>query len=763
LTDDELLAALDAAEQQALGTLQGEIASDRADAIDRYLGKPYGDEQVGRSSVVSRDVSDVVEGVLANVLKPFVGGDQVVQFDPRGPEDVEAAQQETDYVNFIALERNNGFLVLNSAVKDALLLRAGYVKCSWTTRQDVVTETYEGMSDDEVAMIKEDKEVEIVQHSEQPDPMTMGAMDQTGMPVPPQMLHDIKVRRTKPTEFVEIMPCPPDEVLVSQRSRTPSLQDADFVQHRTHVTLSQLREMGYDVEDDIADDEDGETLEDMARQRFGALGALWDDETTDPARRRVLYKESWARLDHDGDGIAELRRVCVVGNQIIANDEADCIPIACFSAVLMPHQHLGLSVYDLIKDIAQVKTAVTRGYLDSLYLALRPRTAANVNNVNLDDLLTSRPGGVVRVEGVPAENVMPLLSPDVTGPALQGLEFFDSVRENRTGYTRYAQGMESDSLVNKTATGLMQAASQSQVRLEMISRTIAETGVRDLFKLVHALTLKHSTKAEKIRLRNKWIEVNPREWARRTDLSISVGLGSAGPQQQMQNLMVLAQAQEKAMMMGLVQPTNVFNLLKKLTNAAGFKSVEEFFTEPQKDPQTGQDVQPQPPKDPIVQAEEVKGQFGLQKSQMDGQMKGMELQAKSQQEQQKAVMDVQLERERMAAEMELERYKAQLKAETELQIAQINAAAKREEVAVQAQVDDRRADRDYEIEGKRMEKEGETAKLVAKSKGVDVDDNTGKMVAQMQELMQQLTHALSADREIVRGPDGRAAGTRIKH
>jgi hypothetical protein len=324
----------------------------------------------------------------------------------------------------------------------------------------------------------------------------------------------------------------------------------------------------------------------------------------------------------------------------------------------------------------------------------------------------------------------------------------------------------------------MQAASQSQVRLEMISRTIAETGVRDLFKLVHALTLKHSTKAEKIRLRNKWVSVNPREWARRTDLSISVGLGAAGPQQLLTNIQMLGMAQEKLLPMGLVEPHHLWNTFKKLVTACGFKSPEEFAKEPEKQPkmdQNGQpvigpdgqpvmqDVQPPPPKDPIVQAEEIKGQFGLQKSQMDGQAKEQEVASKSATEERKMMIEADLERERMHEEFQFKRWEAELEKQTKIEIAQIDAAAKREEVHLQAEVDDRRADRDYEIEGKRMEKEGETAKLVAKSKGVDVDDNTGKMVAQMQELMQQLTHALSADREIVRGPDGRAAGTRIKH
>jgi hypothetical protein len=763
ISDAELLAAIDAAEQQALGTLQGEIASDRADAIDRYLGKEYGDEVPGRSRVVSRDVSDVVEGVLANVTKPFVGGDQVVQFDPRGPEDVEAAQQETDYVNFIALERNNGFLVLNSAVKDALLLRAGYCKASWTTRQDVVTETYQGLSDEELAMLLQDKDVEPVQHSEQPDPMSIGAMDEQGQPLPPRMLHDVKVRKTQPTEFVEINPVPPDEILVSARTRTPSLQESDFVQHRTHVSLSELRQMGYDVPDDIGDDEDGESLEEFARQRFGTHGETWDDATQDPSRRLVMFKESYLRIDRDGDGIAELRKVCQVGKTLLADEEADkLIPFASFCAILMPHQHLGRSVYDLIKDVAQIKTAVQRAYLDSLYLALRPRVAADVNRVNIDDLTVSRPGGVVRSDGPPGDTLMPLMSPDVGPTALQGLQWLDTVSENRTGYTKSAQGLKSDSLSTGTLGELKQQLGQSQMRLEMITRTIAETGVRDLFRLVHALTLKHSTRAEKIRLRNKWVEVNPREWTRRTDLSISVGLGSASPQMQMQNLVILGQAQEKAMAMGLVQPSNVYNLLKKITNAAGFKSPEEFFTEPKKDPQTGEDAPPPQQKDPLVQAEDVKGQFSLQGKQIDGQAKGMEVQAKGQQEAQKMSMEAQLRREemaneltlareKMAMEFEFKRWEAQLKAESDLQSAQI-----------QCEVKDRDSERSAQVESKRADNEVETAKTVARSAGKDVDGKMEQVLTALGQAIQSMVEAQSRPRKIVRGKDGRAEGVIVQ-
>ncbi len=687
LSDEELLAAIDAAENVAIGVTQGDIASDRADALDRYLGRPYGDELQGRSSVVSRDVADVVEGVLANVLKPFISGDQLVQFDPVSSEDEEQAKQETDYCNYIVLERNNGFLVLTAAVKDALLLRAGYVKCNWAKRSDVVLETYTGQSDEEVALLLQDKDVEVVGHAEYPDPMAQGAIDQQGMPVN-AMLHDVKVRRSRPTEYVEVVPIPPDEVLVSDRAPGPSLQDVDFVQHRIHAMISEVRQMGYDVPDDIADDNSAESLEDDARHRFSS--GEWDDPTNDPARRLVLLKETWIRIDRDGDGIAELRRVCQVGQTLLADEEADIVPIACGTGTIMPHEHLGVSVYDMVADLARLKTALMRSFMDAKYLSTAPRLVVNPDNVNIDDLLISRPGGIIRTSGIPGNDVFPLLTPDTGASALQGLEYLDSVRENRTGYTRYAQGMDSDSLINKTATGLMQATSQSQLRLEMISRTIAETLLRDLFRIIHALTLKHSTKDEKIRLKNKWVTISPRSWVKRTDLQISVGLGSGTGDQMLSKLTALNPLMQQAMQMGLAGPLEAYNYGAEVLKAAGFKNPDRFLKPPQPNPQTGQIEMPPPPPNPMVQVEQIKQQsahalkdkelqFEAQKSQQDTQAKAALEQQRMQNEiaaqRDQAQADMSVEQYKVDRQMELERYKAELDAQTKLQVAQMRLEA----------------------------------------------------------------------------------------
>jgi hypothetical protein len=421
-------------------------------------------------------------------------------------------------------------------------------------------------------------------------------------------------------------------------------------------------------------------MEDYARNLFSSE-VDGQDPTALAARRLVTYKESWLRIDKNGDGIAELRRVCSVGKNIlkykngkVADDEADLIPIACFVPILMSHRHHGISVYDLVKDIAETKTTLVRSFLDNRYLQNNAEKVVNVNAVeNIDDFLTSRPGGIKRVRGSPGDAVMPLVVPDTGSGALMALEYMDSIRENRTGYTKTAQGMKSGSLATDTLGELENQWSQSSIRLEMIARTIAETGMRDVFRIAHALTLKHSSRSEKIKLRNTWAVVNPREWVRRTDLSISVGLGSTTGPQQMQNLVMIGQAQEKGAMMGIVTPENVYNTAAKMATAAGFKNPEEFFTKPEKTPKMGPDGQPvmgedgqpvmeskmpEPPKDPAVQAEEIKAQTTMQ-------LEPMKLQAQQQIEQQKTQNNVQQAQFEAQTEAQLEEYKINKQAELE--------------------------------------------------------------------------------------------------
>lgn len=686
MTDDELLALIEAREGESYGYGDGELSEKRAEAIARFLGEPYGDEREGRSQVVATDLRDTILWAMPQLLRVFLGGDELVRFDPRGPEDEKQAKLETEYINWLALERNDAFQHFCVIVQDALLLGTGYAKVWWDSSEDIQTETYYGKSDDEIGLLVNDPEIEIVEHSAYPDPAGSGMyMDPLAgpVPLPAPTLHDVKVKRRYAEEIAKYAAVPPEELLVHKTVRTGSVQEAAFVEHRRMVTLSELREMGYDIaDDDFSADDWIDSAEEEARNRY-------EDEHSeaidaDPSMRRVLYRECYLRVDIDRDGIAELRKVCIANKKVLHNDEADCVPFAAFSPILFGHRHHGLSFFDLLAEITAIKTALLRGMLDSQYLAVQPRTAVDVNRVNLDDMLVSRPGGVVRVQGDPASATMPLVTPDVGKTALSGIQYIDAWKQDASGINPYFQGgaMLDSQALNKTASGVSQLITQAQSRIEAIARSLSD-GVRDLFLLLHQITLKNATKAEKVRLSNEWVPIDPREWVRRANLSVQVALGAGSKEMQTQQLQQLLAMQMQLLPAGMVKPENLFNTASRLTQAMGFRSPEEFWTDPSKQP-----PQPPPP-NPVVQAEQIKAQTTLQVKQAEMQAQAADdqrqfaieqqrLQAEMKSEQAKVQMQAELERYKAELDAQLEREKAELQRQTQLQIARMNAYTQRQ-------------------------------------------------------------------------------------
>jgi len=333
--------------------------------------------------------------------------------------------------------------------------------------------------------------------------------------------------------------------------------------------------------------------------------------------------------------------------------------------MIMPHRHIGRSYTDLTKDIQMIKSTLIRGQLDNMYLSNNGRYAIS-DRVNLDDMLTSRPGGVVRVQGEPGSAIQPLQHAPFPTTSFTMVEYMDNMKEKRTGITAYNQGLDSNSL-NKTASGVAQIMSAAQQRLELVARTFAETGVKDLFMLVHRLVRQNVTKPDIVRIRNQWVEVDPREWKNRKDLSISVGLGAGNKDQQLMHLNNILQMQKEAIQVGLTDKNKIYNALAKLTQNAGFKNPDEFWTDPSNQPP--QQQQPNP------QEQLVQGQLAIEqaKAQADMQLEAQKNQADYEQEQLRSQNDILIEREKIAAQAELERFKAQLKAETDMAIAQLKA------------------------------------------------------------------------------------------
>jgi len=596
--DTSLLAAIRNEETHALGRYTGSLAKERATLMEYYLGKPFGNEEEGRSQVISTDVADTIESILPSLIKIFVGGDTVGEFNPVGPEDEEAAKQETDYTNWVVTQQNNSFTTFYSWFKDALLQKNGYVKYWWDKKDNRRKEHYQGLTDDEFALLLQNPQVEPIQHQTYPDPIAKAAYAQPmvpGMGQPPQvpMLHDVVVQVTRPQGYVCIEPVPPEDILVAARTKGINVKDSPFVQHRTRKTISEIREMGYDIPEDQSDEDDQiNNLEYLARHTPEESVYAFSNLTGEGAAREVLLKESFIRYDFDGDGFTELRRVLSVGALCLENEEIEEIPICCLSPVLMPHKHFGRSVAELVADIQLIKSTLLRQMMDNLYLQNSGRYAVNTegNRVNLDDLLTSRIGGVIRVQGDPRASVMPIEHPFVAGQSMQMMEYLEGVKENRTGVTRYNQGLDAQSL-NKTATGIQSIMSAAQERMLLIARCFAETGVKELFTSVHGMLRRHATQAQTVRLSNKWVTIDPRDWTERYDMTVSVGLGTGNKQEQGALLQNIFGLQMQVGPMGLATPENLFQTLSEMTKNAGFKQPEKFFTDPANTP-------PKPPPDP---------------------------------------------------------------------------------------------------------------------------------------------------------------------
>jgi hypothetical protein len=580
----ELLVAIKEAERLASDDNQ---AQDRIDLMDQYLGEKYGNEVEGRSQVVDRTIQNTVEWIKPQLIKTFCGSDIVVKFEPTGKEDTEAAEQETEYTNFIITQRNNWLTTFYEACTDALILRNGYIKAWWDESEDLAKESYDDLTDDEFAMLMQDPDIEVVEHEEevdeeqaqqrneaimqlqtaaQSDPNAMRQLQRVLMTPDPKK-HSVTLQRRNETGQVRIKAIDPNQVLVSHNADSICLQDAPFVEHWEWKTISQLRLEGFSVPDDIGDDSDSRHEWETEQARGASDSRWWQDEEeqADPSMRRVKAREVWIRFDANGDGKAELIHAIVVGSTILEQDECDVIPLTSLAPQIMPHRHVGMSIADAVKDLQEIKTVLLRNLLDNLYLSVNGRHAIDASRVNIDDLLTSRPGGIVRVQGDPGSAIVPLLHQSNYAPIMQGIQYIDDSAESRTGVTKYTQGLDANHL-NKTASGIQQISNMAQERVMLIARIMAETGVKEIFWLVHSLIRKHQKKPDVIRLRNEWVTVDPRSWVRRYDMSISVGLGTSSKDQQLAHLANIYQMQMGALQIGLpiITPMNIYETMSRI-------------------------------------------------------------------------------------------------------------------------------------------------------------------------------------------------------
>ena len=629
---------------ESLNHFDTEYTQDRIDALDYYLGRPFGNEVEGRSSVISTEVADVVEQIMPSMMRIFTGTDKVVRFAPRTEEDVEKAEQATDYVNFVLQNDNDYYRVLYNFIKDSLLFKIGVVKVCWEEADEVKQEMYEGLEESELALLLANPDVEVI---EQNTSVIMAGDEELG--IDEIVNYDVTLRTRTKSGRIRVENVPPEEFLVNRRAK--SMEDARFICHRTTMTVSELVSMGYDQDEIEAYAGVGELEVDMERRkRFEDLDGQNDYNFADPSQREVPVYESIIKVDYDEDGVAELRRVLSIGDSgdyVLENEIIDYIPFAVISPILMPHRLIGRSIFDLTKDLQVIKSTLMRQYLDSTYLSVMPRVVAVEGQVNIDDLLEGAPGSVIRTRTPGA--VEPLSTGGVGGEIQPLMRYLDEIKEQRTGMSKASQGLDANALQSTTAAAVAATVKGAGQKLESYARTIAETGMKDLFRIVLKLVSTYQQQPRIIRLRNKFVPIDPREFEG-FDIVVNVGLGTMDEQEKMARLMEIIVKQEQILQtLGpnnpLVGMDQYANTLRQYVELAGMKDASRYFKDPAQAQMMQQQQQQQRPPNPEIL--KIQQDFELKKAKLDA--------------------EIALEREKMMAELELRRQ--ELAAESQLRAA----------------------------------------------------------------------------------------------
>ncbi len=612
MSDEELQSIVGSAIRDAADYIDTDIGPQRAEATRRYLGEPYGNEEQGRSQVVSMDVRDTVAAMLPSILRVFFGGERMVEFMPFGPEDVATAEQATDYVNQVVLQQDNaGFAVLHAAIKDALVRKTGIVKWWWDERVSVSSAQYSGLDEQALIALVDDPDVEIEVLARYADPAaTDPIVDMGSGMVTTPMLADVRVTRRTTQGRARIEAVPPEEFLIDRKAR--SLDDAGLVAHRTMATVSDLVAMGYDREelDDISGTTDDQFDANEEAYARNPQATYLNDDRNDEAMRRILYVEAYVRVDQDGDGVAELRKVCTLGNayQVVRSEAVDEVPFATFCPDPEPHTFFGLCPADVVQDIARIKTAVLRNMLDSLAQSIHPRTVVVEGQVSMSDVLNNETGAIIRASA--PGMVQPLSTPFVGQAAMPVLAYLDEIKESRTGISKASAGLDADALQSTTKAAVAATISAAQAQIETTCRIFAETGMKRLFRGLLKLICMHQDKQRMVRLRNRWTPIDPRCWNGGMDVVVNVALGRGTEEDRVSALGAIAEKQEQLLQtMGFQNPivglSQYRATLAKMVELAGFKNPSEFFAEV---PPDWQPPQAEPQQTPEMLLAEVQAQ-----------------------------------------------------------------------------------------------------------------------------------------------------------
>tara|TARA_R100001443_G_scaffold8521_1_gene17872 strand:+ start:2773 stop:4818 length:2046 start_codon:yes stop_codon:yes gene_type:complete len=651
MTDDELASKLSNEIESASGNFNTELSEQRENAMKYYLGEKFGNEIEGRSEIVTTDVRDTIEYIMPSLMRIFTTHNNVAEFEPQGPEDVQMAQQATDYVNYVFNKQNNGFKVLYDAFKDALISKTGVIKHFWEEKTEVSTENYTNLTEIEYQSILANDDMEVIEHTE--IVIQKQQVDDFGTLISPAIVeHDVKVKKTKTDGQVRVLSVPPEEFLVSRRAT--SVEDASFVCHRVKKSVSDLILEGYPKS--LVDELPSYTQNNAEFNEERITRFSYDDDSSpgeegEGPSRKVWLEECYMYIDYDNDGIAELRKITKGGSIILDNEEIDSIPFSTICPLPIPHKFHGMSIADTVQDIQLIKSTIMRNLLDNMYLTNNARYAVLAGQVELDDLLSSKPGGIVRMRAPGAVTALP--TPQIQSYAFQMVQYLDGIREERSGVSKMTQGLNPDVLTSHVTSGAISAATESAMqRIELIARIFAETGIKDLFRNIYSLVQRYEDRQKIAYLNGKFVPIDVSRWKEKLNCTVNVGIGSGSQQSKTQTMGSIMQIIQGLIQNGgmgsIVTPQNIYNAVSEFIAQSGYKNSDQFISNPAMMP-------PQPPPEPTLDEKvaQQKAQVELQKLQLQAQELQIDTELKAQ--------ELKLKQEEAAVNLALKQQELQIK------------------------------------------------------------------------------------------------------
>ena len=681
MTEDELVSIIDQEVRNSLGRDDGDLARQRQNSMEAYYGMALGNEVAGRSQIVTRDVLEVVEWAMPELLDVFTSDDVIARFSPNAEQDEDEARQATDYVNHVFFNENDGFQVLHDMFKDALMQKHGVTKSYWDDTPKTAREEYSGLDDFQFQNLVQDDDVEVLAHSEVAleDEGTIQALGLQG----PLMLHDVEIERTTDDGRIIVEVVPPEEILISRRAR--SFDDARMITHRISKTISEIKLMFPDFDEDIAismqGDDDAEFDEEyQARHEFDSADFGDAQFSDDGLSRKVWLTENYIKIDWDNDGYTELRKVTKAGTQVLENIEVDDHPFAGITPIPIPHKLFGMSLADITMDLQVTKSAILRNLLDNIYNLNHGRFEALDGQVNMDDLLTSRPGGVVRVKTAGA--LKRLDTPPIPNGGFEMVQYMDKLRDGRTGVSKFRTGLDTDFLNNAKAGPVDNQMEAANARLRLYARIFKETGVKKTFEKIYKNMVRHQQREKVLKLRGEWVTIDPSAWGGDCNVTVKTGLGHGDRAKKIQEMNMVGQQfgllRQDPELRTMVSRENIYTAFSEGLRAMDYKNVGDFIT----DPKTLPPYKPQP--DPKVQAEQAKNQVEMKKLELETQKLQMQMQADMQKNQQSAGLDQQKHQLEMQ-KAQLAAQQAQQKVEIEMAKLEITYRAEQEQNAIEQQ------------------------------------------------------------------------------